>query len=503
MSSADFDTVIIGAGFAGLSVAHALGPQGVAVLDRGEPLDVATAASQIDAQRHSLPSSVPMGHLGAMQDLVTRLTASRLEQNQVTLPLSMMCKNILTQVQGGNSNLWGGFAARITPETFAQDGVLAWPLGHEELKPYYEHAERLLHVHGDPHDAGHTVVGALPGWDHWRDYFRGLFPQAHVTPLAKNITNRDAGPLGLCQGNGHCKLCPNDAKARPANVFPNVEVVGGSRVDRIVFDGARAVAVAGSASGESFEVSFNRLVVASGGLENVALLHRSGLPGSLLSRVGRHYQDHTACRILAVLPQRIRHFHLGAEGGVVVPELSGYMEGIEVKTVMLPVTPTAEQIAHLAHCAGTSAAAVLQLSGDALDHIATFYLQMEVPPEWDLELRTRDHQAFIHTMPYLRHVPLLDAVVLQVAQRMEAAGVRVAAVEPHHRYAFGGHHYSGTTPMSRNERRVVDNNLRLIGTDNVYINGGSVIPRCGGSGPTLTIAALGLRLGEHLARSHE
>jgi choline dehydrogenase-like flavoprotein len=55
--------------------------------------------------------------------------------------------------------------------------------------------------------------------------------------------------------------------------------------------------------------------------------------------------------------------------------------------------------------------------------------------------------------------------------------------------------------MSRDASRVVDADLRLIGTDNVYVNGASVIPRAGGSGPTLTIAALGLRLGEYLANS--
>ena len=355
-------------------------------------------------------------------------------------------------------------------------------------------------MHGDPHTTGPASLAELPGWDHWRDYFAGLFPEARVTPLAKNISDRDAAPQGLCQGNGHCNICPNDAKARPANVFPDVEVIGGSRVDQIVFEGTRAVAVRGSSSGEPFEVSFNRLVVACGGVENVALLHRSRLPTELLSRVGRHYQDHSACNILGVLPRPMRRFHLGAEGGIVIPELSGYMGGIEVKTVLLPIALNHDQINLLADSSGTTAAAWTELRGEALDHIGSFYLQMEVPPEWNLELRTRGHQAFINTMPYLRHVPLLDNVVLQVAQRMRAAGVRVAAIEPHHRYAFGGHHYSGTTPMSGNDRRVVESDLRLVGTDNVYLNGGSVIPRCGGAGPTLTIAALGLRLGQHLMR---
>ena len=81
MSSTDFDTLVIGSGFAGLSVAHALGPHGVAVLDRGEPLDMAAASSQFDNAWQDLPAAAMFGHLAPIQDLETRLMASRLEQN--------------------------------------------------------------------------------------------------------------------------------------------------------------------------------------------------------------------------------------------------------------------------------------------------------------------------------------------------------------------------------------------------------------------------------------
>ncbi len=499
MAATDFDTLIIGAGFAGLSVAHALGGDGVAVIDRGEPLDLARASSGFDSAATSLQlEELRPEHLTPAKDLEARLLASALPGNGIRLPLSRMTSNVMSYLQGGISNWWGGYAARISEDTFGRAGVLQWPLAYHELAPCYEQAEQLLRVHGDPTAGDHSVFGELPGWDYWRDYFKPMFPRARVTPQAKNISDRDAGAQGLCQGNGHCAVCPNDAKARPANIFPSIDVIGGSRVDRILFDGARAVAVQGSAAGEAFEVSFQRLVVASGGIENVSLLRRSALPGDVRERIGRHYQDHTTCEILGLLPTAFEHFHLGAEGGVEIPELSGNFEGIEIKTVMLPVALTPRHVASLVDGGSVPALALANLS-PLLRRTAAFYLQMEVPPEWELQLRSRGHEAYVHTMPYLRHVPLLDAVVLQVARRMSEAGIHVAAVHPHHRERFGGHHYSGTTPMSATAARVVDSDLRLLGTDNVYINGGSVIPRCGGSGPTLTIAALGLRLGAYLA----
>jgi glucose dehydrogenase len=48
---------------------------------------------------------------------------------------------------------------------------------------------------------------------------------------------------------------------------------------------------------------------------------------------------------------------------------------------------------------------------------------------------------------------------------------------------------------------VVDRDLKVIGTSNVYVAGSSVMPRAGGHGPTLTIVALAARLGEHLVAS--
>jgi len=496
MSTPDFDTLIIGAGFAGLSVAHSLGGTGLAVIDRGEPLDLGGATSAYDKALNTMPARLPPEHLTPGIDLETRLLASRQAGNSVHLPLSTMSANVMSYVQGGISNWWGGYAARLTRATFEQDGVLQWPIGYDDVATFYRQAEGLLRVHGDPRSEGHGYCGELPGWDYWRDYFQPLFPRARVTPQAKNVSDRDAGAQGLCQGNGHCALCPNDAKARPATVFPQIDVIGNSRVDRIVFDGNRAVAVQGTADGEDFEVGFRRLVVASGGIENVALLRRSALPDGVPQHLGHHYQDHTTCEILGVMPQAFDRFRLGAEGGVEIPELSGTFEGIELKTVMLPVQLTDLQAASLA--AGNPAGVLADLPR-RLQRTAVFYLQMEVPPEWNLHLRSRGLEGYVHTTPYLRHVPLLDAVVLQVARRMAEAGIQVAAALPHHRERFGGHHYSGTTPMSATDRRVVDSDLRLVGTDNVWVNGGSVIPRCGGAGPTLTIAALGLRLGAHLA----
>ncbi len=63
----------------------------------------------------------------------------------------------------------------------------------------------------------------------------------------------------------------------------------------------------------------------------------------------------------------------------------------------------------------------------------------------------------------------------------------------------GGRHHMGTTRMHDDPRQgVVDRDLRVHGMDNLYVLGSSVFPTGGWANPTLTIAALALRLSDHL-----
>jgi choline dehydrogenase-like flavoprotein len=61
-------------------------------------------------------------------------------------------------------------------------------------------------------------------------------------------------------------------------------------------------------------------------------------------------------------------------------------------------------------------------------------------------------------------------------------------------------HHMGTTRMDDDPRRgVVDRDCRVHGVGNLYVAGSSVFPTCGSDTPTVTIAALALRLADHIA----
>lgn len=112
-----------------------------------------------------------------------------------------------------------------------------------------------------------------------------------------------------------------------------------------------------------------------------------------------------------------------------------------------------------------------------------------------------------------RHtVPQLMRVLGTEVQRMGLGTVKPAAWlrapegawetdELVSRHAIGGYHHLGTTRMAATARDgVVDAECRVFEAPNLYIAGSSVFPTGGWANPTVTIMALAMRLGDHLAR---
>lgn len=92
---------------------------------------------------------------------------------------------------------------------------------------------------------------------------------------------------------------------------------------------------------------------------------------------------------------------------------------------------------------------------------------------------------------------LLLPLVIGELQRAGAGRITVARdvpIDPKH------HHHSGTTRMHSDPAvGVVDANLRVHGMENLFVTGASVFPTAGFANPTLTALALSVRLADYLA----
>ena len=81
---------------------------------------------------------------------------------------------------------------------------------------------------------------------------------------------------------------------------------------------------------------------------------------------------------------------------------------------------------------------------------------------------------------------------------LQAAAVKNITQDKLSPYSFGAHHM-GTCRMSDDpDHGVVDRDCRVHGVSNLYVVGGSVFPSAGALQPSLTIAALALRMADHL-----
>jgi choline dehydrogenase-like flavoprotein len=236
--------------------------------------------------------------------------------------------------------MWGAALPRFMPEDFAKQantsGVSpAWPYSYDDLEPHYETVDRLYGVHGST-DWGAPArrapllpaVGHEPAITRVVEAFRrqGLHP--YDLPVGV-----DLGPGGRCIRCATCDGFPcqidakNDAEIaalRPALDSGSVELLTGTRVERLVCngDGTRvARALASSADGE-VEISAGRFVLSAGAVNSAALLLRSsgsGHPRGLANSsdlVGRNYMHHVTSAVMAVDPRRRNPTHFQKSFGI-------------------------------------------------------------------------------------------------------------------------------------------------------------------------------------------
>lgn len=492
MQTLYFDTVIVGSGFAGRTVASYLPEESTMIVERGEDRDMGetikryedfkTATNRnTDAHEYAYRSELPWNALGAL----SRWNYSR-----------------YAMIRGGASNWWGGKSTRFSPEVFAAEGALRWPFSSAEMAPWYAKAEQRLNVSGDVARPGAAAVVSMPGAAYWRTAFAPYFHKAYLYNTAVNKNPASSTAQGYCVGRANCGVCREDAKARPDNIFPPRPALYETLVTRIEFDGERAVALECFDGKQLFEVRFRRLVLACNGIETPRLLARSALPaGVRRAQIGAFLQDHAHLELSCKIDQPLMYGNAGGLTHVEVEEVSGmYATSIgelEVSALALTHDPRADTFK-----AGMDLDLLRKRGATAFLHDLNgcfdIFCELEIPPHAGIRVDLESDDPRVLDDDYAALIPVFDGIAREMSLRLARLGVSVLAVNPIYRGGYGGHHFCGTTNCSDGPLSVVDTDMRLLGTSNVFIAGASVIPRAGGVAPTLTLVALAERLGQYL-----
>jgi glucose dehydrogenase len=434
-------------------------------------------------------------------------------------------------VIGGTATHWAGIALRMIPQDFQTKTLYGfgddWPIGYDDLEPYYSRAEALLGVSGtdadNPFAPPRSRPFPLPPFDlSYEDrILAGRLAASgivlHTTPQA--ATRAAYGDRPGCQNFGACDVCPIGARYSPNYHLARAAATGRctihseTSVRRIVADrtGRRVTSLVCRPNGAGGDREYRAAVVvlAGGAIENTRLL--------LLSSRDRH-PDGVA--LSDVVGRRLTFHHLWSGrlryGERMLPGRLGRWTGQSHQFLAPPTRGRhgAVKVEFSANLAPwpADAAAGARTGAEVLDRVApaaterVLTLHSEAAPESRRTVtlsaqrdRFGDPYAHIHyelnefdASTYAYGRGLFD----RFARATGAVDARLDGIET----VYSGGHHIGTCRMGRDPRdSAVDSFGAVYGCSNLFVAGSSMFVGSAAVNPTLTIAALAIRTADYLA----
>ncbi|MFK7976872.1 MAG: GMC oxidoreductase [Halioglobus sp.] len=433
---------------------------------------------------------------------------------------------------GGSTALYGMALERFFPADF-QGGTIGaanasddqWPLSYSDIAPYYASAETLFRVRGgqDPlREATAADYAAAPPLSNANELMSNALAAKGLHPYQLPMACEFVPDCATCQSYLCTKGCKVDASVCVRLAVDNhrAELLDHCEVTLIEANEAQATAVQCTREGETFTLSANRLILAAGALETPSLLLRStsaAWPNGLANQndqVGRNLMRHYV-DLYAVFTspkpnpsQRTKEiafndFYLRGD------EKLGSVQSFGL---LPPAKELADEIASdVRHTAGAIAGALFKVVkplvalvlGQIFSRTLILASTLEDQPFDDNRVTLKPakgnpdkHEIHIHYVVRDSEKSRIEKMrTLMKTALKPMRFLLLKQAENNERLA----HVCGTARMGHNPKTsVCDENQKAHGIDNLYIADGSVFPSSGGINPSLTIAALSLRLAKHL-----
>ncbi|WP_089824696.1 GMC family oxidoreductase [Halogranum amylolyticum] len=513
------DVCVVGSGPAGSILAHRLATAGheVVVLEAGRRFEMDERVEQLEA--HVRPNGGPIWEMGGERDAFTSSGERHYPLNAARV------KGV-----GGTTLHWQGMVMRLHERDFemaSRHGVGAdWPVGYDDLRPYYAAAERELGVAGaadnpyaPPRGEPYPMTAFPPS--HSDSIFAAacerLGIDMHSVPNARNSEGYDG--RSACVGYGTCKpVCPSGAKYTAERHVEKAEAAGARVVDRVPVqrlehdDAGESVtaAIYSTPDGDEHRQEADQFVVACGGVETPRLLLLSASPqypdglANSSGLVGRYFMDHVFAGMGGRLDRPTRQNHVGFN----TSECHQFYDDEE------PVNGLKLEFLNYAGPSPVMEALRSKTWGDELlgqlresygSHVAMGALVEQLPREENAitldDSRTDDHGNPVPNVTWSVDSETEAAIerANEIQRRVfEELGVDVEwSVGPAE--TGPAFHHMGTTRMGTDPAEsVVDADLRTHDLSNLWLVGSGVFPTGGAMNPTLTIAALSLRAADAL-----
>ncbi|WP_046726996.1 GMC oxidoreductase [Streptomyces humi] len=515
-----YDVIVIGTGAGGGTLAHRLAPSGkrVLVLERG---------GYLPRERDNWDSTA------VFVKAKYRAPEFWLDRHGKEFPPEV------NYYVGGNTKFYGAALFRLRPEDFGElrhhDGVSpAWPIGYDDLEPYYTQAEHLYLVHGrhgeDPWEGPCSAQYAYPPVEHEPRIEQlsmdlekqGLHP-FHL-PIGVNLTQDEDGRAARSSVCIRCDRvdgfpclvrAKSDAQVicvEPALEHPNVDLVTDTRVTRLETDptGRSVTSVVAELPGErEARFSADVVVVACGAVNSAALLlasandrHPHGLANSS-DVVGRHYMRHNNLALMAVSEEpndtrfqktlALHDWYLGAD------DWEYPLGGIQ----MLGKSDAEQIHGEAPRWAG---AVMPDMPFEVLAHHAVdFWLCGEDLPLPSNRVTLEDDGQIRLTLDEGNNIAGLKRLRHKLQHLLGHLGMHEHQLLSHSIYLHKGMpigataHQAGTVRFGTDPASsALDVHCKAHDLDNLYVVDTSFFPSIGAVNPSLTAIANALRVGDHL-----
>ena len=339
-----YDVVIVGSGAGGGMATKVLADAGlkVAVVEAGPFFDPADPEQQTqlkwpyESPRRGASNRRPFG------DFDTAYGGWEIEGEPYTQSGDTKFDWFRSRMLGGRTNHWGRISLRFGPRDFKgkdRDGLGEnWPIGYDDLKPYYDKVDQLIGVFGSKENMPNEPDGFfLPPPKprlHELYFIKGaqkanvpVIP-ARLSILTKRINN-DRGICFYCnQCNRSCSVYA-DFSAGSCLIFPAQK--SGGQVDLYVDSMVKEVTVDenGKATGVNYVNKENKreysikakvVILAASACSTARILlnskstkHPNGL-GNSSNLVGKYLHDSTGADRMAFIPDLMNRKRYNEDG---------------------------------------------------------------------------------------------------------------------------------------------------------------------------------------------
>jgi choline dehydrogenase-like flavoprotein len=433
---------------------------------------------------------------------------------------------------GGATKLYGAALYRLREEDFGElehhDGISpAWPVGYDEMEPYYTRAEELYQVHGahgeDPTEPPASAPYPFPAVSHepriqqLHDDLEAAGHHPFHAPCGIML-DESRPPYSACVRCPDCDGFPclvhakSDAEVigvRPALEHDNVTLLIDTEAVRLKTNasGSTVTSVVVERQGGREELSADVVVVSCGAANSARLLlasandaHRHGLANGS-DQVGRNYVFHNSAAVLALSKEPnptifqktlgLNDFYFGS------PDFRFPLGNIQmVGKSQAPMFRGEKPVQ-------TRLAPTWSLEKIAA-HAVDFWLSTEDLPRPENRV-TIDSDGAIRIAYTATNEEPKKRLFAALRDLLGKIGMHEHHLVPRHAYlkndipVAGVAHQAGTCRFGTDPATsVLDRDCRAHEVDNLYVVDTSFFPSIGAVNPALTAMANALRVGDHL-----